>query len=393
VRVDFTLTNHTNARTSGFVRGELDLGLNTVASAPAPQSASQVSNLAPGQTAHGSVLLRWNSDNPPVGMYDLDLQYWDIDPHGSLTLVRSDLWLPPAQRGATTYGELTTADLPLEVYPGCQPNGPDFLSITSFTASQPQVVLDPTGQFIQNGTSVTFSWVVQGGGFPAEGTHPGSIADVALIGPFVAGGSRATLTGQPAVGHYTVNLSGMPVSVLNQPFRLHAFGNCGRRDAALTLGTLLPPPQIVSFSAAPNNGYITAGASATLSWNITCSSDCVITLQGRQGFNDLTFNVSHLSASGQITVHPDYDTVYTLTVTSTHGTDSRTQQVKLYNGSTPTGTAYYFAMTNPNSWVLPCFTLAIFASDEATAKSLAMREYVGYTAQPIDYNEFVNGCN
>src|SRR5262249_9990704 len=152
----------------------------------------------------------------------------------------------------------------------------------------------------------------------------------------------------------------------------------------------VPPPQLTSFTAAPNGGYINAGAQATLSWTVAnCAADCSITLQGRGGFNDLVLNAQHLPASGSLTRRPGSGTRYTLTVTSPRGTVSQEVEVKLYASGQPAGSVFYFKMTNEQSQVTPCFAIAVYAGSEAAAKSAAEAEYGGYTAESIDADQFL----
>jgi len=56
------------------------------------------------------------------------------------------------------------------------------------------------------------------------------------------------------------------------------------------------------------------------------------------------------------------------------------------------GQWFYFRMENANSSVTPCFTVAIKAPDEATAKALAEQQNGGYTATPIDDASYAHGC-
>src|SRR5262249_30906180 len=51
------------------------------------------------------------------------------------------------------------------------------------------------------------------------------------------------------------------------------------------------PPTIGSFDAAPNNGYVNVGDSATLSWKVSCWHRCSYSLQGHDGLNNLVLNI------------------------------------------------------------------------------------------------------
>lgn len=56
------------------------------------------------------------------------------------------------------------------------------------------------------------------------------------------------------------------------------------------------------------------------------------------------------------------------------------------------GMWFYFKMENSQSEILPCFTIAQYAKDAATAKAIAEALNGGYTATPIDYGAYLAGC-
>ena len=111
-----------------------------------------------------------------------------------------------------------------------------------------------------------------------------------------------------------------------------------------------------------------------------------------EGFNDVVLKAAHLSPSGQLTVKPSYDTTYTLTVTSSRGSDSKSKLVKLHAATQPSGAVFYFRMTNRNSQVLPCFAIAVYADTEAHAKAIALDQWGGYMAEDIDAAAFASAC-
>lgn len=50
---------------------------------------------------------------------------------------------------------------------------------------------------------------------------------------------------------------------------------------------------------------------------------------------------------------------------------------------------FFFQMTNPQSWVKPCFPIAELAPDEPTAASMAEAENQPYKAEPISYETYL----
>jgi hypothetical protein len=158
-----------------------------------------------------------------------------------------------------------------------------------------------------------------------------------------------------------------------------------------------PPPTISSLTASPNDGYIYVGQSATLSWSITnCFANCYVSLQGHDGVNyvDLLSSYAHLPLSGSIKITPTRSkmTKYTLVASSSDGSDTKDKVVQLYNGGSASGSVFFFKMTNNQSQVTPCFTIAIYSQDQNTAQQLAEQQNGGYTATPISYQQFVDGC-
>jgi hypothetical protein len=163
-----------------------------------------------------------------------------------------------------------------------------------------------------------------------------------------------------------------------------------------------PPPKVNSFTAAPNNGYINYGDTATLAWSIAnCFAGCKVTMIAMDGFNyqDLLWSNPNLPTSGSKSVSPrrSTQTMYTLTAASPLGSDSRSLVVQLYcppgaSCSPPAGMVFYFKMTNSNSQILPCFTIAVFDKDAATAKQDAEAQNGGYAATQITAQDYVNGC-
>jgi hypothetical protein len=181
-------------------------------------------------------------------------------------------------------------------------------------------------------------------------------------------------------------------------------GFCGTRGESRRLEALAiwifpkgsPPPHeipnISLFDASPNNGFISVGGTATLSWMVEwCGTDCVVSLEGREGLGNVVLFMPRVGASGSQQVSPHFTSTYTLRATNSDGTATREKQVKLH-GAGPTCVTYYFKMTNPASRVTPCFTTAICAPDQETAKRIAEYSNGGYTATRIDASQFNTAC-
>jgi len=103
--VTFTVRNGTYAPTSGFVRGGAVQGGKELLAASWWQPAAQVSMLQPGDAFHGE--LRLNQWAPGVyaapGSADISLQYWGVDPTGTLSVIHR---LPDGQQATVTYSAL-----------------------------------------------------------------------------------------------------------------------------------------------------------------------------------------------------------------------------------------------------------------------------------------------
>ena len=152
-------------------------------------------------------------------------------------------------------------------------------------------------------------------------------------------------------------------------------------------------PSISSFAASPNDGYINVGDSATLSWQtVFCGSDCLVSLRGRDGLGTLVLNVPKVNSSGSRLVTPHYDTTYTLQAVNPVGSASKQKLVSLY-GTSPSGTVFYFKMTTTGIAATQCFTIAVYALDQASAKRIAEQTNGGYNATSIDADQFTTACN
>lgn len=172
----------------------------------------------------------------------------------------------------------------------------------------------------------------------------------------------------------------------------------GQAHEILTTAPPPPPllaPNIVTFSASPNNGYIAVGSSAVLGWQIDhCDSDCVVSLRGREGLGNVVLDIPRLGASTSWHVTPHFNTWYTLRATNGAGTTtSGEKEVKLYGTVSPGPRPFYFRMTNPGSVVTTCFTLVVYASDQSSAQRAAEQSNGGYTATLIDASQLLTACN
>ena len=163
------------------------------------------------------------------------------------------------------------------------------------------------------------------------------------------------------------------------------------------------PPQITTFSAAPDNGYVNKGTPVTLSWTVSgCSAPCSVAIQGfiGIGFMQPIYNAGNLGVSGSVKTTPSQTTTntqYVLTAKGENGTSTK----KLLTTLAPSGTSacsscstYYFKLTSDSPTAAPaCFTQAMPAANEPAAQQLVTTENPGYTVTSTDYNGFLNGCN
>lgn len=160
------------------------------------------------------------------------------------------------------------------------------------------------------------------------------------------------------------------------------------------------PPRVISFKATPD--YMNVGESSTLSWQVACGTGaggCNVALRGADGPGYATplLFLPALSFDGTFKVTPTRSTQtrYTLTVTNAGPEKLATSQdvvVQLYAPPSGGGNQpFYFEMRGSSS-VINCFTIMEFAPDEATAKALAESQNGGFTATPIDAQQFANGC-
>jgi hypothetical protein len=158
-----------------------------------------------------------------------------------------------------------------------------------------------------------------------------------------------------------------------------------------------PPSQAgITFTAAPNNGYINVGQAATLTWTVhNCGSNCKAHMEGKVGLNyaDVGFEANVLP-TGSMTVHPtSTQTKYTITSSGSGGGASANLVVTLAPSSAPpNGQTFYFKLTNAQSTILPCFADAVIANSQAMAEQLLKNAWGGYAITPITAQEMTSAC-
>ena len=152
----------------------------------------------------------------------------------------------------------------------------DPLQINSFTAN-------PT--LIAQGQSSTLSWDVTG---------------------------AQQITIEPDVGDVTGSTNVVVTPPVTTTYNLTAIGVNGTRFEKTSTITVVSPPVIVSFTAAPST--ISAGQSSTLKWNVVGTTT---SLTIDNGVGDVTGKTS-------VQVSPTATTTYTLTATDTQGSITAT---------------------------------------------------------------------
>lgn len=158
------------------------------------------------------------------------------------------------------------------------------------------------------------------------------------------------------------------------------------------------PPSIIEFSASPD--HINVGEAATLTWSTRCGTavpGCNVNLRGSDGvnFSDPLLWISALPGTSSFSVSPTRSTLtrYTLTVTNSGGVSvSKPLIVQIYNPQTGANLQPFFFRMTGASQVTPCFTVLVWAPDQATATQLAERDNGGFTATAISQADFERGC-
>jgi hypothetical protein len=406
VQVDVTVINRTKTQTSGRITADLlQDGFNPIFSSGfgTGKGALEIDTLGPGQKVSGTVTLKGWRATPSflkVGMQDLHLQYWivvdDNDPRATISLYN------PFTKTAINLAPISDAWDSLELYPPCQPNPPafasewDYLKINKFEfIGSSTIYKDDFDQLTQPIQSVVLSWDVASGGFPPVDNHPGSLGSLVLTGPTLGNGIPLSPSGQQKI-----DMGEIYQAEAAKPFVLTATGNCGQTQALLNVTLVSRPPVINFFHASPNDndpqlGYVYLGKPAQLTWKY---SGLVygVSIVGTDEGGKTVFNAKHIvSYSLQVNslqVTPSDNTKYVLTINGPGGSVTATLSVDVYNSQQQGGSVFFFKMTDDDSSVLPCFMLAIYAPDEASAETLAKDQNGGYDAVQVDENEFLAGC-
>jgi hypothetical protein len=165
--------------------------------------------------------------------------------------------------------------------------------------------------------------------------------------------------------------------------------------------TTNPGTLISKFEASPNNGYINAGSSATLSWQVQhCGTTCIVRLEGKDGLNYKdTIMMANVPLSGSLNVQPtrSTETKYTIRALGGGGSAQKSLVVQLFRApDAPSGSVFYFKAINPlgsTQYVgLTCYTFALYAPNESVAKQMAQAQNIGLTVTGIGPNEFTIAC-
>jgi hypothetical protein len=266
VTINFSLTSHLKQPTSGVVTADLTQNLSPILSSGFIKGAT-IDQVAPGKTVTGSFVLKhWRVSNLKVGVHNIWLQYWVEDPDGTISVLYPGVSIDGGLLHKT-YSSAAVANADIEIYPKCRPDGPDFLQISSLTATPDRVFLDDSGTMVRPNSPVTIKWSVEGGGFPAEGGHPGSIASIILSGE-----KSDAHVQRPAVGQVTLTHDHLQVNgITTIPYTLRVSGNCGPQERTVEIGTAPPLPKITKFSV--SHDTIAAGQQIAISWEIVCCRD------------------------------------------------------------------------------------------------------------------------
>ena len=133
-------------------------------------------------------------------------------------------------------------------------------------------------------------------------------------------------------------------------------------------------PEIVSFRAT-----VLDDDRARLRWEVECESSCTITIEPG--------SFKNLRREGKLVVERNsYDVRYKLTVQGEDNDASREVTVpkRPEKRNVPPWKCYYFKMTNPSSWVRPCFVTGVcgnYSREEAIR--IAQAEATNYSLTEI----------
>jgi hypothetical protein len=345
-------------------------------------------------TLDGDPSLFPNPIQRPPGQYYLVVEYWQEDPNGTDSF------------NGIKYRMESSDSKPIDIYPPCDGSKfSDFVRIGPVSADQ-SLKLYPVGS-VAGSQTIMASWKIVSPNFPPFKTHLGSVSDVSFCSDGIFGrceddGKRLARTEQL---YFSDNLfdSREPIN----SYTLTVTGNCGQQvfSGTLPIVYVKPPPPLppqVTFTITPSDGgapdgYIDSGNVAVLHWTIDQCPTCQIGLKGVDvSTGRIVLNQpSGLGFVGNLSVRPQYWTKYTLTATSFGNSQQTstpvTRSCGVYNPPAAPPNPFFFRMSNPTSFSLPCFGICVFANDETAANAIAVNAYPGYTATSIAENEFVAG--
>ena len=158
------------------------------------------------------------------------------------------------------------------------------------------------------GQASTLSWEVEGGG------------DITLT---LSSDNDPEVQGLDVTGRNNYEVSPTETTT----YTLTATNDSGS-DPATTTVVVGRRPNIITFSAAPDTEAVRPGAEAELMWDVSGDGDIDITITNDQTGDEV---ISTTETSGTVTDTPDFTTSYSLSATSTFGSDSaKTKVTMLY---------------------------------------------------------------
>jgi hypothetical protein len=157
----------------------------------------------------------------------------------------------------------------------------------------------------------------------------------------------------------------------------------------------------IKLSAAPDNGYVNQGQTATVTWKVSnCVGPCSVAMSvlGGFGFNQPVLNAANLATAGSFPIVPTQDLKFTFTATGTNGSAQPTSiQVTIAPASASTCnscTVYYFVVKTSNADLTPaCFTQAVAAQSPLVAQQALETANGGYTVTQTNLDGFYSGCD
>ncbi len=164
-----------------------------------------------------------------------------------------------------------------------------------------------------------------------------------------------------------------------------------------------PPATVpsIQLSAAPDNGYVNQGQTATVTWKVSnCVGSCSVAMSvmGGFGFAQPVLNAANLPTAGSFPIVPTQDLKFTFTATGSNGSaQPKSIQVSIAPSSTATCsgcTVYYFVLKTSNPDLTPaCFTQALAAQSSLAAQQVLTTANGGYSVTPTNLDGFYSGCD